>query len=76
VSMSSRARVLAALNRQESDRVPLDVGVTGIAPGAYTQLREQLGVEGDPARAMDVLQMLAWVEQPVVEALETDSLKE
>ncbi len=74
--MSSRAMILAAINHQEPDRVPLGVGVTRIAPGAYTQLREQLGVESDPARAMDVLQMLVWVEQPVVEALEADLLKE
>lgn len=59
MSMSSRARVLTSINHQEPDRVPLDVGGTSIAPGAYTQLREQLGVEGDPARAMDILQMLA-----------------
>ena len=47
--MSSRERVLAAVNHREPDRVPIDLGgspATSIEPGLYIRLREQLGVEG------------------------------
>ncbi len=77
MSMSPRERVLAAINHQEPDRVPLDLGstrVTGIDVGAYARLRDRLGIEGKPPKVMDVWQMLAWVEQPVIEALEVDVL--
>ncbi|NOZ50046.1 MAG: methyltransferase [Chloroflexi bacterium] len=75
--MSSRERVLAAINHQEPDRVPIDLGGesnTGIAAGTYTRLRERLGIEGEPVKVFDVEQMLAWVEQPVVGALGVDVL--
>ena len=58
--------------------MPLDLGgtrVTSIAVGAYDRLLRHFG----PRRSlhpevMDVWQMLAWVEQPVVEALGIDVL--
>ena len=77
MTMSSRERVLAAINHREPDRVPVDLGgtrVTGIEPSLYTRLRDRLGITGDPAKVMDVWQMLAWVEQPVVQALGADVL--
>ncbi|NOZ22893.1 MAG: methyltransferase, partial [Planctomycetes bacterium] len=46
--MNSRERVLKALNHEEPDRVPLDLGgtfVTGIAAGALHRLRKHLGLE-------------------------------
>ena len=51
--MTSRERVLAAINHQEPDRVPLDLGSTGatsIYVGAYTRLRQALGIAHDPAQ--------------------------
>ena len=77
MAMSSRERVLAAVNHSEPDRVPLDLGgsrVTGIDAGAYVALRAALGLDGGPPQVVDVWQMLAWVERPVVEALEADAL--
>ena len=77
MGMTSRERVLAAVNHHEPDRVPLDLGstrVTGIEPSLYHRLREHLGLGGDPVKVMDVWQMLAWVEQPVVQALGVDCL--
>ena len=77
MSMSSRERVLAAINHQQPDRVPVDLGgtrVTSIEPGVYDRLRQNLGLPGDPVRVMDVCLMLAWVEQPVVDALGVDVL--
>jgi uroporphyrinogen decarboxylase len=66
--MTSRERVLRAINFQEPDRVPVDLGgtrMTGISGHAYLALRERLGVAGGPPRIMDVYQMLAEVEEPV-----------
>jgi uroporphyrinogen decarboxylase len=75
--MSSRERVIAAINHQEPDRVPVDLGgsrATSIAIGAYARLLEHLGFDVDRPKVMDVWQMLAWVEEPVLAALEVDVL--
>ncbi|MHB1296399.1 MAG: uroporphyrinogen decarboxylase family protein [Anaerolineae bacterium] len=77
MTMTSRERVLAAINHREPDRVPLDLGgsrVTGIDVSAYTRLRRHLGLRLEPAKVVDVWQMLAWVEDPVVQALGADVL--
>ena len=57
MAMSSRERVLAAVNHREPDRVPLDLGgsrVTGIDASAYVALRAALGLDGAPPRVVDV----------------------
>jgi uroporphyrinogen decarboxylase len=77
MTMTSRERVVRAVNHQEPDRVPLDLGgtrVTSIDAAAYVRLRRALGLDGAPPQVMDVWQMLAWVEQPVVDALGIDVL--
>ena len=54
--MNGRDRLLAALNHQEPDRVPFDLGstqVTGIHTVAYRALRDRLElppVDADPLR--------------------------
>jgi uroporphyrinogen decarboxylase len=50
--MNSRERVLQALNHEEPDRVPIDLGSTentSIARIAYINLREALRMDADPA---------------------------
>src|SRR5574341_1218893 len=77
MGMSSRARVLAAIDHREPDRVPVDLGgspATSIEPGLYARLRECLGIQGETVKVYDVWQLLAWVEQPVVAALGADVL--
>ena len=67
--MNSRERVLAAVNHQQPDRVPVDFGGTrqsGIAASSYHQLKAHLGID-TPTRVYDVYQMLAEVELPVME---------
>ena len=74
--MTSRERVLAAVNHQEPDRVPLDLGgtrCTSINPKTYAGAKELLGIH-TPTRVLDVWQMLAWVEQPFVEKVGIDTL--
>jgi uroporphyrinogen decarboxylase len=75
--VTSRERVLAAVGHRQPDRVPVDLGgsrVTGINPVPYAGLRRALGLGGAPPKVIDVWQMLAWVEQPVVDRLGVDVL--
>jgi uroporphyrinogen decarboxylase len=77
MTMTSRERVLRAVNHQEPDRVPVDLGgsrVTSIDVAAYARLRQALGLAGEPPQIIDVWQMLAWVERPVVDTLAVDAL--
>ncbi len=75
--MTSRGRVLAALDHQEPDRVPLDMGgsfVTGIAATSLHDLRKHLGLEDRPVRVYDAYQMLGEVEMDLVDRLQLDCL--
>jgi uroporphyrinogen decarboxylase len=73
-AMNSRERVLAAINHQEADRVPIDLGGTrqsGIAASTYHALKQKLGI-ASPTRVFDCYQMLAEVERPVMERFGAD----
>ena len=73
--MNSRERVLAALNHQEPDRVPFDLGgtvVTGIHHKAYTALRDTLGLPAREPKIIDMIQQLAQVEDDVMDRLGVD----
>ncbi len=72
--MNSRQRVVRAINHQQADRVPIDVGGTrqsGIAASTYHQLKRRLGLD-TPTLVYDLYQMLAEIEQPVIERLGGD----
>jgi uroporphyrinogen decarboxylase len=60
--MNPRDRLLEALNHQEADRIPLDLGstqVTGIHVVAHGRLRKALGLPVDDAPLCDSIQQLA-----------------
>jgi uroporphyrinogen decarboxylase len=59
-TMTSRQRVLAALNHRTPDRVPIDLGgnQTGIHKFAYQGLIDHLGIKDDLV-IMDAVQQLA-----------------
>ena len=66
-SMKSRERVLKAINFQEADRVPIDLGglkASGIAVETYDQVSRKLGLFTTP-RVADTPGMTAVVEEPV-----------
>ena len=67
-TMTSRQRVLKALNHQIPDRVPIDLGgfQTGIHKRAYAELLGYLGIE-DKVTILDPVQQLA---KPCKEVLE------
>ena len=55
--MTSRERVAAALNHQEADRVPLDLGssgTTGIMVTTYAALRKRFGIDGQPPKVNEL----------------------
>ena len=74
--MNARERVLAALNHQEPDRPPRDLGsttATGIHPAAYKALKAHLGLE--PGwRYLSARAQLADVEPAVAERFQIDCL--
>ena len=75
--MTSRERVLKALNHEAPDRVPLDLGssmMTGIMAQALDRLRRHLGLEPRRVKVYEVFQMLGEVEMDVVERLDLDVL--
>ncbi|HOZ45048.1 MAG TPA: uroporphyrinogen decarboxylase family protein [Candidatus Hydrogenedentes bacterium] len=76
--MTSRERVLAALNHVEPDRVPIDLSghrSSGISAIAYPKLRAQLGLEPRPTRVYDPIQQLAIMDEDVLERFGVDTIE-
>ncbi len=73
--MTSRERVLAALDHREPDRVPFDLGstqVTGIAVRAYERLRGYLRLPEVEPNVCDVIQQLALPDEDIIGRLGVD----
>ncbi len=76
--MTSRERIRAAFQHQETDRVPLDFGghrSSGIAASLYPSLKKALGISSGGTYVYDVVQQLAIVEEPVLDALGADTIE-
>jgi uroporphyrinogen decarboxylase len=74
--MTSRERILTALRHQEPDRVPFDLSstpVTGIHQVAYRRLRRALGLPEKEPVIWHLMQQLAWVDDDVHDAMQTDA---
>lgn len=74
-AMTSRERILAAIEHREPDRVPLDLGATpssGISATAYANLKSHLGLTGGATRIYDVVQQLAQPEDAVLDRFGVD----
>jgi len=72
---TSRRRVTTALNHQEPDRVPYDLGgtiLTGIHERAYRRLRKHLGLPEVQVEIEDPIQQLARVHEDVKKKLQVD----
>ncbi|MCL2664973.1 MAG: hypothetical protein FWE82_05120 [Defluviitaleaceae bacterium] len=73
-NLTGRERVLAALNFEETDRVPIDIGgmgSTGINAIAYRNLRKHFGLPG-LVKVYDVYQQLGWVDDDAKDILGGD----
>lgn len=73
--MNSRERVLTALDHEEPDRVPIDLGgsaVTSISKLTYAALREHLGLPRITIREMETVQQIAFVDDDMLDRLGVD----
>ncbi len=76
--MTSRERVLTALNHREPARVPVDLSghrSSGIAALAYPKLRRVLGLPPQPIRVYDIIQQLAIVDEDVLGRFGVDTIE-
>ena len=76
--MTSRERVLAALNHEPVDRIPIDFGghrSSGIMAMAYARLKEYLGIRSGNIYIYDLPQQLAIVEPAVLNELGIDVIE-
>lgn len=73
--MKSRERVQTALDHQEPDRVPIDLGgtvVSSIAISTYAWVRDYLGLPKKPVRTMETVQQIACVDEDVLDLFGVD----
>lgn len=73
--MNSRQRTKMALNHQEPDKIPFDLGgtvLTSINVHAYRNLRKYLGLPEKEIGVMDVFQQIAVVDDDVRQLLGVD----
>lgn len=73
--MNSRERVNLALNHQEPDRIPLDIGGTGVSQihlTAYSNLRSYLNLPQTKPQIKILAEQLALFEEDIAKRLETD----
>lgn len=74
--MTSRQRVLEAVNFRKPDRVPIDLSAlraSGINAVVYDQLKRRMGIH-TPTKIHDTMQILAEIEMPMIERLHIDVL--
>ena len=73
--LTSRERILHALDHREPDRVPLDLGgmdSTGITAKAYVELKGYLGITAGIPQVYDPYQQVVRVEEAVLERVRAD----
>ena len=74
--MTPRERILAALEHQEPDRIPIDLGstpVTSITKAAYVPLRDHLGLPEEGITIYDEVQQLPYMGEDVLRRFEVDT---
>ncbi len=76
--MNSRERVLSALDYRNPDKIPIDFGghrSSGISAMAYARVKRALGITSGDIYVYDMMQQLAIIEEPVLTALEVDTVE-
>lgn len=76
-NMTSRDRVMASINHQNPDMLPMDLGSNvsaGISGQAYGKLKEYLGIIRGHTRIYDVVQQVAQPEIEVLDIIGADCL--
>ena len=75
---TSRERVMMAVNHQEPDRVPIDLGghrSSGIMAIAYDKLKRHLGIESGDIYVYDFIQQLAIIEPEILDRFGVDTVE-
>jgi uroporphyrinogen decarboxylase len=75
MAMTHRERVVAALNHEPPDRVPIDLGstrVTSVAVAEYESLKAHFGIQRE-TRVIDRIQQTAAVDEEILVALDIDT---
>jgi len=73
--MNARERVMLALNHQEPDRIPIDLGGTicsSIHREPYVALKKYLGMEVEALRMADYIQQLPYLDELLLERFGVD----
>ncbi len=73
--MNPRQRVLTALNHQEPDRIPIDLGgtiVSSITKTAYLDLKRYLGLPLEEITMLDNVQQLPYLAEDLLRRFEVD----
>ncbi|MGA2532557.1 MAG: uroporphyrinogen decarboxylase family protein [Candidatus Aminicenantales bacterium] len=73
--MTSKERILAALNHKEPDGVPVDfngTAVTGMHVHCVIGLRDHYGLEKRPVKVHEPYQMLGWIDDDLQRVLGLD----
>jgi len=76
--MTSRERILTALNHKEADRIPIDLGgmrSTGIHAIAYKNLKDYLKSEDRSVKIFDIYQQLAFVDESIRQRVSSDVIE-
>jgi uroporphyrinogen decarboxylase len=76
-TMTSRQRVVRAINHEPVDRMPIDFGShmsSGISMFAYWNLREHLCMATDHIRIPDMVQCLAYVDTDILTRFHCDCI--
>jgi uroporphyrinogen decarboxylase len=75
--MTPRERIKKALNHEEPDRIPVDLGgsiVSSITKNAYRDVRGRLGLPATEPQIIDIVQQLPRVEEDFRKALNIDTV--
>jgi len=73
--MNSRERVKLALNHQEPDRIPIDLGATivsSITKTSYIELKKHLGMPIEEIKLLDYIQQLPYIDEALLERFGVD----
>ena len=73
--MKPRDRVMQALNHQEPDRIPIDLGatiVTSITNRTYLELGKYLGLPIQEIKVLDYVQQLPYVSEALLRRFDVD----
>jgi len=73
--MNPRERVMLALNHQEPDRIPIDLGATivsSIVKSTYIPLKQTLGLEVEDIKMLDHVQQLPYVDEALLKRFDVD----